>query len=170
MAIKKDFTVTFWIRNSNNPGWNLKDSDINFPPFTINEGIRVFFFKVKSYFTVCVLHPEIGYRKIKTDVTNYLGKDTFVAFTNDKDFSKLYLNGELAASIKKTSLLKEIEPGDFVMVKLKSGDIPDIAIDNKNVSVILEAKVAKINGKNVDLYFYNINKNKLLPKTRIVVE
>jgi hypothetical protein len=145
--IKKfDFSITFWIVNEKNPGWNNKYSIINFPSFMVKEGIQVFFTKNERFINVYILHPEFGYRKISASITNYIGKDTFIALTNTENTTILYINAKLVAEIKKENLLASLESNDYVMVKVYNDELEGIKV-GKNIDAIFPARIIYLNHK-----------------------
>lgn len=166
---KYDFSITFWIRAQNNPGWMKKQSEINFPPFTVSQGIMVFFSKIRENLNIYLLHPDLGYRKLTANITNYLRNDTFVALTNTEQETCLYLNADLVEKIAKKNLINDLEIGDYVMVKVKNGDLKNIQI-GENISTLMPAKIRKLSGKTAQLEFFAIG-NKIqvinLPTKRI---
>ncbi len=165
---EKEFSITFWIRVNNNPSWKEKESDIKFPPITISEkGVIVHSSKYGTKFKVYILHPEIGFRKLSADITKYIGTDTFVVVVNDDEKSQLYLNAELVETIKITDISKQLEVGDFIMVKVKDGDLDNIKIKG-DLEVAFPAEIKKIDNNNLTLFFYNLNKITQLSKDRIL--
>ena len=166
--MNKNFSVKFWIKLDQNPAWKDKDSVIDFPSFVVNEGIQIFFSKHESLFKVFVLHPLIGYRKMVTDVEAYIGKDAFVAFTNDESESKLYINGSLVSTVTPTNLGDDLEIGDYVMVKVDKGELKTLNIEGEGVQIIAPAKISAISDETVSLYFFAQNENLDLSKDRLV--
>lgn len=165
--MNNEFTITYWIRIKDNPGWMKLDTDINFPPFTVNNGIQVFFSKIKVTLRVYILHPELGYRKLSADVSNYLQKDAFIALTNSTNETKLYINTQEVASVAHQNLIKTLEVSDYVMVRVQNGDLSTITIQS-GLTVIIPAKVQKINGDRVTLQFLTGSTEIVeLPKSRI---
>ncbi len=165
---KKEFSITFWIRVQNNSSWKEKESDIRFPPITIPEkGVTVHSCKYGTKFKVYILHPEIGFRKLVADITDYFGKDTFVAVVNTIENTQLYLNAKLVETIKTTDLNQQLEVGDFVMVKVKDGDLKNITITG-DLEVVFPAEIKKIDGNNLTLFFYENNQITQLSKERIL--
>lgn len=163
---KNEFTITFWIRSSQNPKWSDLNSVIRFPPSTTQDGVIVFVTKYEEYLKVFVLDPEIGSRKIKVEIKDYIGKDTFVALVVNGDLSTLYLNAKVVMSVNKDSMERNIEIGDFVMVSIKDGELAGVKIGD-NVSVIMPAEVTQILGDNGSFYFMGLNQSVVLPKNRI---
>lgn len=164
---KSDFSITFWIKVVRNPGWTSKESEINFPPFTIKPGIQVFFSKYGEKMKVYILHPDLGYRKIEANVEKYLQGDAFVVLTNSHKESKLYLNTDLLATIKRSNLIQNIEIGDYVMVNVQDGDLKNVTINKKGTKIILPAKIQNKKDGKVILNFFNIKEISELPISRI---
>lgn len=164
--MNKDFTITFWIRVDKNPGWMKLDSDINFPPFLVNDGINVYFTKHQNFLKVYVLHPSVGYRKIVFDISDYVQKDLFIALTNSKDETKLYLNGKLKLTSNLKDLPSNIEVGDYVLVNIRAGDLKTVKLDG-NLEVVLPAKIVSIDKKNLSLFFFNVNEYATLDISRL---
>lgn len=165
---KEEFSITFWIRVQNNHSWNEIGSDIRFPPFTIpNTGVKVHCCKYGKIFKIYILHPDVGYRKLTADITNYIGKDTFVAVVNTEDDVKLYLNAELVETVRITDLYQQLEVGDFVMVNVEDGDLENIVIKG-DLKVALPAEIKKIDGEDLTLFFYELNQITQLSKEKIL--
>ncbi len=166
---KYEFSITFWIRTQNNPGWMEKESKIHFPPFTVKQGVMVFFSKIHQNLKIYLLHPDLGCRKLTANITKYLRNDTFVVLTNTEQETTLYLNADLIQKIAKEDLVNDLEVGDYVMVEIKNDDFEDIQI-GENVSMSMPAKIRKLSGKTAQLEFFTIG-NKIqvieLPTTRI---
>jgi hypothetical protein len=140
---KFDFSVTFWIENSNNPGWNKKHSIINFPPSTVKEGIQIFFTKIEILLKVYVLHPELGYRKITANIEDYIGINTFIALTNSESSTKLYINAKQAGETQNKDLITNLEISDYVMVKVFNNDINNVQIDD-SIYAIFPARIKSL--------------------------
>jgi len=152
---KYEFSITFWIRTQKNPGWMEKESEINFPPFTVKQGIMVFFSKIRENLKIYLLHPDLGYRKLTVDITNYLRNDTFVALTNTDRETNLYLNANLIKKITVEDLMNDLEIGDYVMVEVKNKDFENIQI-GENISTLMPAKIKKLSGDTAQLEFFTI--------------
>ncbi len=165
--MNKNFTITFWIKTERNPTWTDIDSEINFPPFTINEWIQVFFSKYWTQLKIYILHPELWYRKISTNIKKYLLEKTFIALTNTESDTNLYINWELVNSIKIKDLDKNLEIWDYVMVNIKDWDLSNIKVTG-DVQVILPAKIKAINWNNITLDFFNSWEIKDLDKSFLV--
>jgi hypothetical protein len=167
---KYDFSVTFWIKAQKNPGWMNSDSEINFPPFTVKQGIMVFFCKIRENLKIYLLHPDLGYRKLTSKITNYLGKDTFVALTNTESETSLYLNADLVKKIEKKDLINDLEVGDYVMVNVKNGDLQNVQI-GKGDTILMPAKIKTLSKENAQLEFFQAIGKEIqvvkLPKERI---
>ncbi|KGK97876.1 hypothetical protein LI82_08940 [Methanococcoides methylutens] len=163
---KDEFSVTFWIRISENPKWSNLNSTIRFPPIYTQEGVSIFITKLGSQLRVFVLDPEIGYRKIKTEIATYIKDDTFVALVVKGDYTTLYLNGEKVETVDKKSMDKEVEIGDYVIVDVKEGDLSGVKMTN-DFSVMFPAEVKQIFGDNGTFYFFGLNQTVVLPINRI---
>ena len=154
---KYEFSITFWIRTQKNPGWMKKESEINFPPFTVKQGIMIFFSKIRENLKIYLLHPDLGYRKLTANITKYLRNDTFVALTNTEEETNLYLNADLVKNITKENLRNDLEIGDYVMVEIKNKDFKNIQI-GENISTLMPAKIRKLSGNTAQLEFFTIGK------------
>jgi len=168
---KYEFTITFWIRIQNNPGWMKKESEIYFPFFTVKQGILVFFSKIRQNLKIYILHPDLGYRKLTANIAKYLRNDTFIALTNTEQETKLYLNADLVKEIVKEDLFNDLEVGDYVMVEIKNDDFENIKI-NKEISMLAPAKIRKLLGETAQFEFFTIGKKTQvieLPTTRIKI-
>lgn len=164
---KSEFTITFWIKVNKNPAWNQADSEINFPPFTVNNGIQVYFSKYGSKLKTYILHPEIGYRKIVADIGKYLHKDAFIALTNSDDGNKLYINAKLVKVFKKGNLRRGIEVGDYIMASIKENDLHNVKVSN-NMDVVLPGKVISLEDKpRITVFFFSLNETVTLNKSRL---
>lgn len=152
---KYEFSITFWIRTQKNPGWMKKESEINFPPFTVKQGIMVFFSKIRENLKIYLLHPDLGYRKLTANITKYLQNDIFVALTNTEQETNLYLNADLVKKIAKDNLMNDLEIGDYVMVEIKNDDFENIQI-GENISMLMPAKIRKLSGETAQLEFFTI--------------
>lgn len=166
--MNKGFTITFWIRVGKNPGWMQLDSDINFPPFVVNEGINVYFSKYQNLLKVYVLHPSVGYRKIVFDISDYIQKDMFVALTNSKNETKLYLNGSLKLTCDLKDLSSNLEVGDYVLANIQSEDLNNVKV-GKNVEVVLPAKIKSIEKNKLTLFFFNVNEYSTLDISKLKI-
>lgn len=164
--MSKEFTVTFWVRIKSNPKWNETKSEINFPPVFTNDRALIFFSKYGELLKVYILHPELGYKKIVTNIEKYLRMDTFLALTNSPKESKLYLNGKLVETIKANKKKIVPEAGDYVMVKIKSGDSKSLTIGD-NVEVIVPAKIIEVRSKSLELQLFNPSEKLILSEDRI---
>ena len=165
--MNREFSITFWIRLDKNPKWADRFSDINFPPITSKEGIQVYFSKKKENFVVYILHPAIGYRKISTNVKDYLEKDAFIAVTNSEQETKLYLNADLVKTVKTDTLIEKIDVGDYVMIELRSGDSSKISTEG--LQVVVPAKIISFDGSNVVAEILNVGEIVKVPKSQIKV-
>ena len=160
------FTITFWIWAADNPSWLSDKSNTRFTPVTLKGGVQVYSAKYGNQLRIFVLHPDYGYRKLVAEVTNYLGRDTFVALTVNGRISTLYLNGELVCETHVDEMIKKIEHGDFVMAKVKEGDLKSLSI-GKDVEVIFPAEVKTVKADSITLNFFEIKEIVTLPKDRI---
>jgi hypothetical protein len=168
---KYEFTVTFWIRREENPGWVKKDSIINFPPLMVEHGIMIFFSKIREKFKIYLLHPELGHRKMSEDVSQYLSDDMFIAVSNTPTETKLYLNGKPVQILERGKIIQDLEVGDYVMAEIQNDDFDNIDI-NENVSMLSAAKILTLSKKSARLEFFQLgNKLKIveLPIDRIYV-
>lgn len=163
----KEFTITFWIRISQNPKWGENDSDINFPPITANNGAKIFFSKYGKYLKVYILHPEFGYKKLTTNIEKYLKRDTFLALTNSPKETKLYINANLVKTVKKSAARSNLEIGDYVMVQIKPGDSKLFTV-GENIQIVLPAKIIETGTKSVKLQLFQPSEIIELPKERIL--
>lgn len=159
---KYEFSITFWIRINENPGWKNIEADINFPPFTVKHGIIVYFSKYGEELKIYLLHPELGYRKLVVNIKNYLNKDTFIALTNSSTETKLYLNANLVTKIDKDNLKNNLEVGDYVMVEIQDNDFNDISIGS-TTSVLTPAKIKKIFNNSAQFELLNLG-----PKIKVI--
>lgn len=155
---KYDFSITFWIRKNENPGWSNIEADINFPPFTVKHGIIVYFSKYGEELKIYLLHPELGYRKLVVNIKDYFKEDAFIALTNNLTETKLYINANLVAEINKDTLENNIEVGDYVMAEIKDNDFNDISIGT-TTSVVTPAKIKKISNNSVQFELLNLGPN-----------
>ena len=165
----KEFSITFWIYVKNNPGWQNENSEINFPPFTVNNGITVYFSKIRDKLKVYLLHPEIGYRKLVAKVTKYLNANTFVVLTNSPAETILYLNAEQVCKFEPDENMEPLEIGDYVMVEVKDNEVETLNIDG-NIEVLLPARIKKIITDKIQFEFFTVgNKTQIveLDKNRI---
>ena len=167
MTEKIEFTITFWIKADENPGWNSEDTDVRFPPFTVQKGIKVFTVKYGRKFKVYILHPQFGYRKVTADIHEYIGKNAFIAITVDGKISKLYLNAKLISTLSVDEMISELEQGDFILVRVQSEDLKNIRIA-EGVQVVMPAEVKAIESTKLRLFFFDINEIAELPRDRIV--
>lgn len=157
--MKQEFSITFWISPEKNPSWLKSDSEISFPPFTVKNGVRVYFKKQETQLKIYILHPEVGYRKIVADIDKYIGSKCFVALTNTKLETKLYLNAHLVKSVKREELLETLEVGDYVMVET----------EENNLGATMPAKVDKIvDDEKVVFDFFEKQEVKTFSKEKVV--
>jgi hypothetical protein len=162
-----EFTITFWIKVNKNPAWNESDSEINFPPFTVKNGIQVYFSKYGPKLKAYILHPEMGYRKIIANIENYLHKDAFIALTNSDKENKLYINAKLVKTSKTGTLRRGLEIGDYVMVSIKDGDLKNTKLSG-DMDLILPGKIISIEDKSkVTIFFFNINETATVSKSKL---
>ena len=138
-----------------------ENSEINFPPFTVKNGIMVLFSKIREQLKVYLLHPELGYRKLTANISKYLRNDAFVALTNTEFDSNLYLNADHLKKITKTELLSNLEVGDYVMVEVRDNELENIEI-GRSVTALMLAKIKKLTGDKAQLEFFNVG-----PKTKV---
>lgn len=150
--MNKNFSITFWLRNSENPSWGDPRSIIYFPPLSVNEGINVYFSKIANKLKVYVLHPDIGYRKISVDITTSLGKDTFIALTNTAEQSMLYINATLTATVPVSNQRDNLEAGDYVMLKVRENELRTLNFGSF-IDVVLPGRVESINEGSVNVLF-----------------
>ncbi len=164
-----EFSVTFWIRNDANPDWKNKDSFIDFPPIDLRDkGIVIHFRKFRDILKVYVLNSDIGFRKLVADVSDHIGKDVFIAITNSETETKLYLDAELVATVKRYESKDNLEIGDFVILGVKEGDLKGLTISDPSLNVALEAEIKKINQDEAILQFKELNEITKLPLSRII--
>lgn len=162
-----EFSITFGIRTAQNPAWNLIDSEVKFPPFTLTGGIQVYVMKIQKFLKIYILHPELGYRKLVSDISDFIAKDTFVAITTKGTITKLYLNAILISTVKFDKEKNNIEIGDFVLVKIKNGDLKSIVI-NGDIEIVLVAEIKSINTDNLKLLFIDCNEIASLNKDKLI--
>jgi len=162
---KNDFTVTFWIRISENPDWANSTSLIRFPPVLKDERVSVFTTKYKEFLKIFVLDQDLGYRKIKTKINDFIGKDTFVALTVEGDLTKLYLNAKHIITESKNEMKNDLEIGDVVMVEVRDQELLGVRINEEHA--IFQAEVKQIFGENGTFYFTDLNQMVVLPLNRI---
>jgi len=132
-----------------------ENSEINFPPFTVKNGIMVFFKKVRYKFKVYILHPELGFRKLTTNIADFLRNDAFIALTNNVSETILYLNGDMVRKVNKEDLAEELEIGDYVMVEVKNDELENIDI-GEGVHASFPAKIKKIKTETVQFEFFSV--------------
>lgn len=123
------------------------------------------------YMKIYLLHPEMGYRKLKVKIDKYITNDTFVALTNNDEVTKLYLNAELVKEVTKGDIKNDLEIGDYVMVALKNNDFKNINID-ENSKFITSAKIKKILDDYLELEIFGIGPKiyiKELKKERLAI-
>lgn len=172
--MNQEFTITFWIRTNKNPAWSKTESKIDFPPFTPKNGIKVFVSKINRKIKVYILHPEIGFKKISADISDYLGQDTHVAITNSKKETSLYINGKPIKQLSKKDfnmdVMEYLEKGDYVMVKIDNNDFENIRV-GKNVKTVFQARVEDIDHerKIVKLNFFDLKQKKEVSIDKLVV-
>ena len=121
-AFIDDFTITFWIKAKSVSKWRRYGSVICFPKLITENGIQVYFKKVKTSLKIFIIHPVYCYQKLSVNIKDYIKKDTFVLLTFSEGRSTLYLNSNKAGK-NIINLDKRIEVGDFVLVKLNSKDL-----------------------------------------------
>ena len=164
-----DFSITFWIEKYSNPGWNNKDSEVRFPPFTVKNGILVFFSKIRDKLKIYILHPDIGYRKMVTNISSFISQSTFVALTNSSTVSKLYLGTKTNPPAEVELINEPLEVGDYIMAIVKNNEIQGLSIEG-DIEVFLPATIKKIKDNRLQLEFFTVgNKTQIieLDKERI---
>lgn len=169
MSNATQFSVTFRIRIAENPAWASVDTDVRFPSITVHQGVKVYSSKYGKILKVYVLHPDVGYRKLAANIEKHLGRDTFVVITVDGDMTTLYLNGEFVTARDVNEMIRDIEVGDYVMVKIASGDLRRIAVGD-GVAVTVPAEVKKVDGETLSLYFFELKELASLPRERVVLQ
>lgn len=165
--MNKEFTITFWVSLDKNPSWVDTNSEINFPPFSTNNWIQVFFSKIWKELKIYILHPELWYRKIKANIEKYLTEKTFIALTNDENETKLYLNANLVTIVSKQDLKTNLEVWDYVMVQIKNWDLEKLKIDWE-IEVIVQAIIKKIKWDSLTLDFFTYWEIKILSKDKLI--
>lgn len=164
--INKEFTISFKINVEKNPKWKDVDSSINFPPITTGDGVKVFFSKIKTLLKAYVLHPDVKYRKLSIDVSEYLNQDIHVVLTNSESETKLYINGKLVKTLNIENFKENLEEGDYVLIKPKQGDLKSISFD-KSAQIILWGKIESIKNDSINLELFQPPETVTLPKDRI---
>ena len=165
--MKKEFSITFWVSVEKNPSWIEKDSEITFPPFSVNNWIQVYVSKIWKTLKVFILHPELWYRKITANIEEYLTEKTFIALTHTKLETKLYFNAKLASVIDNKKLNSNLEVWDYVMVKIKNWDLNTLMVTGK-AEVIWQAKIEKIQWDKLTLNFFGQWEVKTFLKNKLI--
>lgn len=82
----------------------------------------VFCIKYAEFFRVFVLHPALGWRKIKVDATKHLGKAAMVTVIVEGKQTRLFLDAEKKQELSQPSSAGDVEEGDVVLIELHAGD------------------------------------------------
>jgi len=166
--IEIEFSITFWIKKNENPGWNINDSIIRFPLFIVKNGIKVSFIKNQRNLKVFILHPEIGYRKMIADIKNNIGSDTFIALNVKNEVTELYINAKLVSSKNTSEILASIEVGDMVMAKVINSELKSINI-GEGIEKYFPAEIKSIEGEKCTMLFFEFGEIIELSMERIII-
>lgn len=164
--MNQDFSITFWIEVEKNPSWTDKDSIINFPPFQTKDWIKVFFSKCWVDLKVNILHPNLWCRKVVANIEKYIWVDAFIALTNSKNDTKLYVNAENLYSAKRKDLLDNLEKDDYVLIEITDEELDGLKIQDW-VSVAIPAKIKSIDNDEIVLDFFENNQVKKMWKDKV---
>jgi hypothetical protein len=96
--LRKEGSITFWIRRADNEQFSNPYSDIRFMlKKDVGGGVLITVLKERENLHVEIDNPEYGIVEFLHNISRYLDDDMMVALTWEKSVSKAYLNGELVA-------------------------------------------------------------------------
>lgn len=95
MDLRKEGSLSFWIRIKDNPPFKDPKSNINFMLNKDISGLLLTILKEKEDLRIEIDNPDYGKIRIIHDISKYLNEDMMVALTWKENIVKLYLNGKL---------------------------------------------------------------------------